>query len=137
MGWSMGAGLVPLPLLDTLALGGLQVLLIKKLARLHGVDYSAQRTRALVAALLGGTGAVSLATGLWSSWLKALPVVGPSLGAASMPAASATATYAVGMVFLRHFQSGGTLLDFSPHHQAAELSRQLQEGQGQAADLGR
>jgi uncharacterized protein (DUF697 family) len=129
----VGAGLVPLPVLDALALGGLQVLLVKELARLYGVDFSAQRTRTLVAALLGGTGAVSMATGLWSSWLKALPVVGQSLGAASMPAAAATATYALGMIFLRHFQSGGTLLDFSPRHHAAELSRRFQESQPIAA----
>jgi hypothetical protein len=31
-----------------------------------------------------------------------------------MPAMSAGATYAIGMVFIQHFASGGTLLDFNP-----------------------
>jgi len=30
-----------------------------------------------------------------------------------MPALSAGATYAIGMAFIEHFASGGTLLDFS------------------------
>jgi hypothetical protein len=31
-----------------------------------------------------------------------------------MPALSAGATYAIGMAFIQHFASGGTLLDFNP-----------------------
>lgn len=133
LAWSMGAGLVPLPLLDALALGGLQVLLIRDLARLYGLDFSAQRARALLAALLGGLGAASLGGGLWASWLKALPVVGQSLGAAAMPAVAGVSTHAVGMLFLRHFQSGGTLLDFSPARQADRFRQDLRDGLAQAA----
>ena len=31
-----------------------------------------------------------------------------------MPVLSAGATYAIGMAFIEHFASGGTLLDFNP-----------------------
>jgi hypothetical protein len=31
-----------------------------------------------------------------------------------MPAFGAAATYAVGQVFIQHFESGGTFLDFDP-----------------------
>ena len=31
-----------------------------------------------------------------------------------MPVLSAGATYAIGQAFIKHFESGGTLLDFNP-----------------------
>ena len=33
-----------------------------------------------------------------------------------MPALSAGATYAIGMTFIEHIVSGGTLLDFNPRN---------------------
>ena len=43
-----------------------------------------------------------------------MPLVGPALGVLSMPAMAAAVTWAVGKVFMQHFASGGTLLDFDP-----------------------
>jgi hypothetical protein len=36
------------------------------------------------------------------------------VGALTMPVYSAGATYVIGRVFMKHFTSGGTLLDFNP-----------------------
>jgi uncharacterized protein (DUF697 family) len=47
------------------------------------------------------------------SLVKAVPAVGWVVGAVTMPALSAGATYVVGKVFIQHFASGGTLLDFN------------------------
>ena len=47
-----------------------------------------------------------------ASALKFLPGVGTMLAVISMPAFSAGATYVIGKVFMKHFASGGTLLDF-------------------------
>ena len=46
--------------------------------------------------------------------MKSVPVVGAAVSAIVMPALSAGATYAIGMAFIQHFASGGTLLDFNP-----------------------
>ena len=46
--------------------------------------------------------------------MKALPGVGTAIGALSMPVFSAGVTYVIGKVFIKHFASGGTLLDFNP-----------------------
>ena len=46
--------------------------------------------------------------------MKSVPVVGTAMSAIVMPALSAGATYAIGMAFIQHFASGGTLLDFNP-----------------------
>jgi uncharacterized protein (DUF697 family) len=46
--------------------------------------------------------------------MKGLPGVGTIVGAITMPTVSAGATYVIGKVFIQHFASGGTLLDFNP-----------------------
>ena len=48
-----------------------------------------------------------------ASIVKSIPVVGTAVGAIVMPTMSAGATYAIGMTFIQHFASGGTLLDFN------------------------
>jgi hypothetical protein len=50
----------------------------------------------------------------FASALKGVPLVGTTISLISMPILSAGATYLVGKVFIQHFASGGTLLDFNP-----------------------
>jgi uncharacterized protein (DUF697 family) len=129
---AMGIGLAPLPLVDTLAVSAVQLLLIRKLALRHGVAFAPGRARGLIASLFGGAGAVSIATGFWFSWVKAVPVVGASVGAATMPAMAGASTWALGMIFLRHFQAGGTLADFNPLRQGRAFAASLAEGRREA-----
>jgi uncharacterized protein (DUF697 family) len=129
---AMGIGLAPLPLLDTLAVGAVQLMLVRKLAIMHGVAFSPGKARVLIASLLGGAGAVSFATGYWFSWVKAVPVVGASVGAATMPVMAGASTWALGMVFLRHFQAGGALADFNPLRQGRAFAAGLAEGKEKA-----
>lgn len=115
------AGVLPLPVLDTLLVGSLQLNLIHDLSRLYGVDFSTQRAKAAIAALLGG-----MQSGLLvSSMLKYVPVVGYAV--VSIPAAAAVGavTYAIGKVFMYHFELGGTLLDFDADQLRGYFKRQL------------
>ena len=48
------------------------------------------------------------------SALKFIPPLGMTLAAFTMPAVSGGATYMIGKVFIQHFASGGSLLDFNP-----------------------
>ena len=43
-----------------------------------------------------------------------LPGIGTVIGALTMPVVSAGATWVIGKLFVQHFASGGTLLDFNP-----------------------
>jgi uncharacterized protein (DUF697 family) len=111
--WSGAAGLIPLPLVDLATVGGVQIQMLRRLSRIYDVPFSANRGKALIAALAGslipassGLGAVSL--------IKSVPVAGMVVSALAMPVLSAGATYAIGMAFIEHFASGGTLLDFHP-----------------------
>ena len=100
---SAGLGLVPVPIVDLVAIGGLQVWLVRELAKLHGVPMAGNRIKTLVSALVGG-GAPSLITTGTVSLFKAIPLVGPVLGLALAPSLSGVSTLALGRVFHARFQ---------------------------------
>ncbi len=102
--WAVGAGLVPLPVIDFLAVTGIQVDLIKQLCTLWGVGFEVSTGKVWVGALTGGAVAR-----IGASALKALPGLGSLLGGISMSIASGASTYAVGQVVLRHLEAGGTM----------------------------
>ncbi len=111
--WSGVAGLVPLPVVDVVAVGGLQVQMLRRLSQIYDVEFSDNRGKALIAALAGSMIPATSGIGAASS-LKFVPVVGTLAAAFVMPVLSAGATYAIGKAFIQHFESGGTLLDFNP-----------------------
>ena len=51
------------------------------------------------------------------------------------PIVMGASTYAVGKVFVQHFEMGGTLLDFDPTKTKEFFAREYKEGQKVAADL--
>ena len=111
--WSGVAGLVPLPVVDVLAVGGLQVQMLRRLSQVYNVEFSENRGKALIAALAGCMIPATSGMGAASA-LKAIPVVNILAAGFVMPVLSAGATYAIGKAFVQHFESGGTLLDFNP-----------------------
>ncbi len=111
--WSGVAGIIPLPFVDLAAVGSVQVLMLRRVSQIYGVPFSANRGKALIASLAGSVIPASSGMGA-ASITKSVPVVGTAVSAVVMPALSAGATYAIGMAFIQHFASGGTLLDFNP-----------------------
>src|SRR5262249_32406375 len=67
-----------------------------------------------VAALCGSVGGVGAGLVTATSFLKLIPVVGTVVGIAGTSAFLGAFTYAIGKVFLRHFESGGTFIDLDP-----------------------
>ena len=108
---------MPIPLADIAAVGGVQVQMLRKLSELYGVPFSDNIGKSVLASLAGSlipaSAATTTAMGMTSA-LKLIPGVGTIIAAVTMPAFSAGATYLIGKVFVQHFASGGTLLDFNP-----------------------
>jgi uncharacterized protein (DUF697 family) len=115
--WSGAAGLIPIPIVDVAVVGGVQIQMLRKLSEIYGVPFSDNMGKSVLASLAGSLIPASTATttamGV-GSLMKGLPGVGTLVGALTMPAFSAGATYIIGKVFIQHFASGGTLLDFNP-----------------------
>jgi uncharacterized protein (DUF697 family) len=110
--WSGAAGLIPVPIADIVAVGAVQVQMLRKLSELYGVPFSENRGKSLIAGLLGSIIPASSGLGIASA-MKAVPFFGTTIAVLSMPALSTGATYLIGKVFIQHFASGGTLLDFN------------------------
>ena len=111
--WSGVAGLIPVPVVDAAAVAGLQLQMVHRLSQIYGVPFSANKGKALIAALVGTIVPASSALGA-ASLLKSVPLIGTAISALVMPTLASGATYAIGKVFIQHFASGGTLLDFNP-----------------------
>ncbi|MGE5402690.1 MAG: YcjF family protein [Ignavibacteriales bacterium] len=114
MWWSMGAGLIPVPFVDLAAVSGVQLKMLKDMSDIYDIKFSENKGKSIVSALLGSIVPNSLSVGNMGSLLKMLPVVGSVLGGLSMSLFSGAATYAIGKVFIQHFEAGGTFLDFNP-----------------------
>jgi uncharacterized protein (DUF697 family) len=133
--YALGAGLIPLPLVDVAAISGVQMKLIAELSTLYGVPFAANQAKAVVAALLGGAGSLSLAAGLLGSLAKLVPGAGYALGAGAVPITAGALTYAVGHVFRAHFESGGTLLSFDAAAAKALFLEKVEEGRATLKSL--
>lgn len=111
---AFAGGLIPFSYLDLVAVSSAQLAMVAEISRIYGVPFERERVRAIASSLLGSVVPQGLAAGVAGSAIKSLPVVGQLAGMALMPAFSASFTYALGKVFIRHFEAGGTLLDLDP-----------------------
>jgi len=111
--WSGVAGLIPAPIIDVFAVGGLQLQMLNRLSQIYGVPFAENRGKALIASLAGSWIPATSGIGAASAF-KFVPILGTLVAGFVMPVLSAGATYAIGNAFIKHFESGGTLLDFNP-----------------------
>jgi len=109
-----GIGLIPMPLVDVVGNMAVQVHLVSELSKHYGIPFAENRVKSFVTALIGGLAGVPLASGLVGPIVRSLPIIGGILGVLTVPAVSSAVTYAIGKVFIQHFESGGTFLDFDP-----------------------
>ncbi len=131
---AMGVGMIPMPLVDLIAISGVQLNMLRKLCLLYDIPFSKDAARTGIAALLGGVIPVSL-SGALVSLVKAIPIVGQTTSVIVMPAVSGAMTYAVGKVFVQHFESGGTFLTFKPEEVRAYYQQMFEEGKDVASGL--
>ena len=73
--------------------------------------------------------------GSLGSLLKAVPLVGPLVGAPSMMLFCGASSYALGKVFIQHFESGGTFVLLEPAKVKEHFEKEFEEGRALAAEL--
>jgi uncharacterized protein (DUF697 family) len=130
--WSVGGGLIPVPLVDFAAVTAIQLEMLQQLAHLYGVDFSRSNGKAFVSALTGTTIAR-----LGASLIKAIPGIGTMIGGASMALTSGASTYAVGQVAINHFSSGGTLSNFVEEQVREVYESAFERGKSYVSDMER
>lgn len=108
---SLVPGVLPIPLLDVALVSGVQLKMLQSLASLYETKFSGELGKFAIASLVGGGGSISLAM-VAAQLLKPVPIIGQFASLATMTTFGSAATYAVGHIFVQHFESGGTLLTF-------------------------
>jgi uncharacterized protein (DUF697 family) len=102
--WAMGAGAIPVPLLDIAAVTAIQLDMLRELCHLYEVEYSERKGKAIISALTS-----SIMARFGASVIKTVPVIGWAFGGVSMVILSGATTYALGKVFDKYLREEGTL----------------------------
>jgi Uncharacterized protein/domain associated with GTPases len=134
MYWSMGAGLIPVPVLDVATVSGVQLKMLSELAKIYDVKFSENLGKSIIGALVGGITADALSRSTITSWFKSIPFIGV-LGALSMPIFSGATTWALGKVFIQHFATGGTFLNFDPKKVKDYFAEMYKQGEEMAKNM--
>ena len=132
MGWSAGASFIPLPFADLAAVTLVQIKMVSDLAKLYEVPFSRNVVKTIIGGLLGSLVPAGLARGA-SSLIKAIPGVGTVLGVLAAPVFTTASTYAVGKVFIQHFEAGGNVLNFDPEAMREHFKAEFEEGVSKAS----
>jgi uncharacterized protein (DUF697 family) len=131
--WAAGGGLIPVPMVDIVAITAVELKMLKELSALYDVPFKEDQVKSILASLLAGLGSPALGAVIAVSLVKFVPILGAVSGYFAVPGAAAAFTYAVGKVFIQHFASGGTFLDFDPKKVREHFARQFEEGKLVAA----
>jgi uncharacterized protein (DUF697 family) len=129
--FSMGAGIIPVPVVDIFAVSASQLDMIRQLCKVYDQDFLETQGKAIVSSLTTATlariGAGSLA--------KLIPVVGSFVGGVTNALLAGASTYALGQVFKIHFETGGTILDFDTNRLKKLYNEQFEKGKKVAEEL--
>lgn len=128
--WSMGAGFIPVPIVDLFAVTAIQLDMIRQISRVYDVDFKETSGKAIITSLSG----TSIAR-MGSRAVKFIPGVGSLLGGMTLAILSGASTYAIGEVFKAHFQNGGTFLDFDASRLKRMYDEKFEKGKKVAEDL--
>ena len=125
-------GVIPAPGIDLVGMTSVQLAMLHKLSSIYGVKFTKSLARNASAALIGG-GIPFLTGATVASALKAVPFVGAYVAVLTQPAIGGATAYAVGKVFIQHFESGGTFLTFDPNKVKSYYEEMLAEGKEAAS----
>lgn len=123
--WSMGASfIIPIPIADVFAVSALQLDMIRQLSRTYDIDFGESQGKAIISSLTSST----LARAGARSLIKLIPGIGTIIGGLTVSIFNGASTYALGEVFKRHFDTGGTILDFDTERLKKVYKEKFEKG---------
>lgn len=129
--WSMGAGLIPVPIVDFFAVSGIQLDMIRQLCKLYDQDFKESEGKAIITSLTGS----GLARMGAKAMIKFIPGIGSVIGGVTMAVLSGASSFALGEVFKKHFETGGTFLDFDVKRLKKMYNEKFEKGKKVAENL--
>ena len=131
MMWSMGAGLIPVPIADFFAVSAIQLDMVRQLCKLYDIDFKENEMKAIVTALTSS----GLAKAGARAAIKFVPGIGSVIGGVAMSVLSGASSYALGEVFKKHFETGGTVLDIDLNRLKKVYSEKFEKGKKVAQEM--
>ena len=129
--WAMGTGFIPVPIADVFAATAVQMDMIRQLCRVYDLEFSETQGKAIVTSLTSSI----LARAGARSVVKLIPGLGTIIGGVTISVFNGASTYALGEVFKKHFESGGTILDFDTDRLKKVFKEKFEKGKKVAEDL--
>ena len=98
---------LPNTVLEYIVISGIQLKMLRDMSQLYGIPFKADAFKVILGSILGGSVAYFLSD-FYSGLVKSVPFVGKPIAFLTEPAIAYVTTYAVGFVFLEHFERQGS-----------------------------
>lgn len=109
--WATVAGFIPVPYVDATAIAALQTKMAYELCKIYDVPFEKEAVKAIIGSLAGGGITTVIGGQLGGQMVKGIPYIGNVLSVITQPAAAYAYTYAMGSIFVQHFETNGNLLN--------------------------
>lgn len=129
--WSMGAGLIPVPIADFFAVSAIQLDMVRQMCKLYDVDFKETEGKAVISSMTS-SGLARLGA---RAAIKFIPGIGTVMGGVTMAVMSGASSYALGEVFKKHFETGGTFLDFDTERLTKMYKEKFEKGKKVAEEI--
>lgn len=132
----MASGAIPSPIFDWATILVVQLNLLAQICKIYGLKFSRNLGKSIIGSLLAALGAPTLGLIFFSSVVKMAPGLGTVMGIVTQPLTAGAVTYAVGKVFILHFEAGGTLFSFNPKAMRQHFLDEFENGKKAARSAG-
>ena len=109
--WATVAGFIPVPYVDATAIAALQTKMAYEICKIYDVPFEKEAVKTIIGSLAGGGITTVVGGQLGGQLVKGIPYIGQALSAITQPAAAYAYTYAMGTIFVQHFETNGNLLN--------------------------
>lgn len=126
---SAAMGVIPMPPVAMPLILANNLKMLHKLSSIYDVKFREDAGKAFISSFLVGCGTVSISGRLIWGLSTAIPVAAPVISMVTTPVFGAAATYAIGHIFIQHFESGGTFLTLDPDKVRGHYAALFKEGE--------
>ncbi len=102
--------------------------MLHKLSKIYGVEFKKDVGKSVISGFLVGCGTFSISGRLIWGLSTAIPIAAPVIGVITRPIFASAMMYALGHLFIQHFESGGTFLNFDPDKVRGHYAELFKEG---------
>lgn len=131
---AMGVGVVIIPVINFASVMGIQLKLVKDLCEYYGVEFKKNVVKKIITSVIT-SGVSVLGSHVLETAVIGVPVVGLPIAVGSKVITGGLTTYAVGMMFVNHFEKGGTLAGDNWDHMKESFKNAMAKSRNWLADV--